>query len=412
MTEATGRTGIVLSGGGARGAYEAGVMAGLVEALGLLPRDAAPFSVFAGTSVGAINTAFMAAHAHRGDMNVLELCRLWEGLQIDRHLRPDVFGFLGLETPRIPFLKRKRRGPKLRFGHYFLNPDQLEEVVRAGIPWRDLHTNVRRGIVHSLIVAALHIGSGRTTMFAELAPDAEFRPSRDPRRMARIEPITEDHVLGSAAIPLVFPARRVHHSYYCDGGIRFNTPIAPAIRSGASRLVVVSLLRQPDESPMSTAPPPGNQEGQYPHPVFIIGKVMDALLLDPVAYDLYVLNRFNQLLEVLEQTLSPPEMDRMNDMLVESRGHPYKRIESLVFTPSEDIGVLANNHLRETSGTGLFERLRYLVLGFAGSRDASWEADLASYILFDGPFAARLIALGRQDALRRKDEIRAFFKVR
>ncbi len=378
-------------------------MAGIVDALGRLPRDPALFSVFAGTSVGAINSTFLAANAHRGDLNVAELCRLWSTLRIDRHLSVDVPGFLGLDLPRLPFMKR-RKSPRARFGHYFLDPRQLEQVVSSGIAWRTLEENVRSGKVHALVVAALHIGSGRTTMFAWLNDQADFRPSRDPRRIARIEPITSDHVLGSAAIPLVFPARRVGRGYYCDGGIRFNTPIAPAIRAGADRLVVVSLLRQPGPAEL-----PHDEELRYPHPAFLLGKIMNALLLDPVAYDLYVLERFNRLLRYLEQTHSDDEMASMNDMLVETRGQSYRQIETLVFTPSEDIGILANEHLRSSSGGGIGERLRLWLLGFGGHEQATWEADLASYGLFDGRFAGRLIDLGRRDALAKADEIRAFF---
>ena len=404
----TKRTGLVLSGGGARGAYEAGILSGIIEVLGLLPKDKAPFEIFAGTSVGAINATYAAAHAHRGDLNVRELTRLWTGLRIDRHLRIDVMGFLGIQKPKMPFFKARQSQPKARFGHYFLDPRQLERLVLSGVPWGALRDNVKNDRVHALIVAALHIGSGRTTMFAELAPGAEFHPSRDPRRVARMERITGDHVLASAAIPMVFPARRVGESYYCDGGIRFNTPMAPAIRAGATRLVVVSLLRQPPESQIMELEAEHEPE-QFPHPAFIIGKILNALLLDPVAYDLYVLDRFNKLLEVLAETHTTEEMDRLNDHLVETRGRSYRQIDCLAFHPSGDIGQLAAKHLIETGQGGAFEKLRYWLLGWAGGDDRTWEADLASYILFDGRFAEKLIEMGKQDALARADEISAFF---
>lgn len=412
MTGEVIRTGVVLSGGGARGAFEAGVMQGVMEVLGRLPRDPAPFSVYAGTSVGAINATYLAANAHRGDLGIDRLVRLWKDLRVQRHLRIDVLGFLGMNAPRLPF-GRVRTTPKRRFGHHFLDPQELEKVVQGGVDWRVLHENVRHGRVHALIVAALHIGSGRTTMFVELAPDAEFRASRDPRRIARVEPITSDHVLGSAAIPMVFPARRVHNRYYCDGGIRFNTPIAPAIRAGANRLLIVSLLRQPEDATLPSEDDAGDPEDVgFPHPAFLIGKILNALLLDPVAYDVYVLERFNRLLEFLEETHSHEEMLRLNQTMIESRGHSYQRIEPLVFTPSEDIGQLAGRHLAERSGGwDAAARLRYWLLGWAGNAQSTWEADLASYILFDGGFAERLIDLGRRDALARADEIRDFFDV-
>lgn len=397
--------GIVMSGGGARGAYEVGVIAGIVEALGLTHADKAPFSIFAGTSVGAINSAYLASNAHHGDFRIEQLVRLWSSLELRHHLRIDVAGLLGMRGPgaRGPFRRKPKRIPK-RFGHYALDPRPLEEVVEQNVSWRRLHRNVREGTVRALIVAALHIGTGRTAMFAELAPGVDFKPSRDPRRIPRVEPITADHVLGSAAIPLVFPARRVGDLYYCDGGIRFNTPMSPAIRAGADRLVVISLLRQP-KHPVE---PDANRDQYFPHPAFLMGKIMNALLLDPVAYDLYVLERFNRLLEVLESTVGAETMATVNEEISKSRGTGYRSIETLVFTPSDDIGRLASEHLAASKSFGS-GRLRYWLLGRAGDNDATWEADLASYILFDGGFASRLIAMGRRDALRRRDEIRDFF---
>lgn len=389
-----------MSGGGARGAYEAGVAEGLVDALGLLPRDKAPFSVFAGTSVGAINTTFLAANAHRGDMNVKQLTRVWRDLRIAQHLRVDVAGFLGLSNPF------KRGEPKTRFGHYMLDPSRLEDVVRDNIPWGSLRQNIKNNTVHALVLAALDIATGRTAMFADLHQTAVFKPSRSPRRTSYREPITADHVLASAAIPLVFPARRIGDTYYCDGGIRFNTPIAPAIRAGARRLVVVSLLRQqlPDHEVDASAK--ALHVAQLPAPAFIIGKIMNALLLDPVAYDLYVMDRFNRLITTLEDTAGPETMARVNQAMVESRGHAYYRIEPLVFTPSENIGAIASDHLK-TAKFRPNDKLRHWALRLA--EGATDEADLASYLMFDGDYAARLIDLGRRDVMNRADEVRAFF---
>ena len=142
--------------------------------------------------------------------------------------------------------------------------------------------------------------SGRTTIFTEHAPGAHIAPVHDERRTTSIERIAPDHVLASAAIPLLFPTRRVGRHYYCDGGLRFNTPIAPAIRAGAERLVVISVryARTPREVAAEEESDVG--EGKDLSPVFLIGKLLDALLLDPVEYDLRVLERLNQVMEVLE----------------------------------------------------------------------------------------------------------------
>jgi NTE family protein len=399
----TDRVGLVLSGGGARGAYEAGVIAGLMEVLGLRPRDTSPFQIFAGTSVGAINSTYLASRADRGDCGVDDLVRLWCDLRIERHLRIDLLGILGVDRSS-PMRKLLRRGEPTRFGHFLLDPRPLEHLVESAVPWDRLHRNVDSGLVHALVVAALHISSGRTTMFAELAPTAEFRMTRDPRRVAQHGRITADHVLGSAAIPLLFPARRIGDGFYADGGLRFNTPISPAIRTGSDRLVVVSVMHRPSEGerePDATL--------QYPHPAFLLGKLMNALLLDPVAYDLYVLERFNKLIGVIEDGLQSEGQAAMDSVLEETRGAGYRKIDALVFQPSRDIGRMAGQHLLERKRTFGLDRLEDWLLGRGASADGDWEADLASYLLFDGSFATKLLALGMEDARRRADAIKRFW---
>lgn len=389
-------TGLVLSGGGARGAYEVGIMLGLTEVLGLGPNDPAPFQIFTGASVGAINTTFYASHAHRGDLGAAGLARVWQGLRLPVHLRVDPLRLSGARR----LLAKLSGAPHL--GTSLLDPAALDAVVRDSVPWRQLHRNVESGQVRALIIAALRVATGRTCMFHETAPGCEFRPSKDPRRIARPGPITADHVLASAAIPVVFPARKVDAGWYCDGGIRFNTPIAPAIRAGAERLVVISLMHQ------KQADEPHGDE-QYPNPLFLLGKVLNALLLDPITYDLQILQRFNRVVEVLDDALDRVERGRIDAVVERARGQAYRRLETLVFHPSVDLGCVAGAHLRQRIGDMRLGRLAQWVLSRAAEPDATWEDDLASYLLFDGSFAERLIEIGRQDAHDRAAEIRDFF---
>lgn len=397
------KTALVLSGGGARGAYEAGVVSGIVEVLGPA-RSRAPFDIFSGTSVGAINAAYLAAHADQPDMHVRGLMGHWRGLSVGEHLSLDPIRFLtgGRLRERVAELRGHDRE---RYGRSLLDPKALEELVEAGVPYERLHENVRAGVVHALVVAALEISTSRTTMFAELAPQAAFKRSPDPRRLARPTEIEARHVLASAAIPLLFPARRIGRYFYCDGGLRFNTPIAPAIRSGAERLVVISLLYPKAERALPDSPEAAANEAAYPSPVFLLGKVLNALLLDPVHYDLQVLERLNRLLTALEETLDPAELERVHGVIRAGRGKTYRKLDTLVFKPSVDIGALAHRHAVASRGGG--------VSGFLVHRLAQLgqdiEADLLSFILFDREFAGALIDLGRHDALRRADEIQAFF---
>jgi len=384
-------TAVVLSGGGARGAYEAGVVAGIVEILRERVNERSPFSIFTGTSVGAINATWLAAHADRSDMAVRGLWDRWRSLDIQEHLR----------MSPLRFLRVTRDGERL--GRSVVDPTALEALVRTQIPFGRLHRNVDAGIVRALVVAALNIATTKTTMFAEVAPGHRFVPSRDPRRQGRLTRIECSHVLASAAIPLLFPARRIEAEYFCDGGIRFNTPLAPAIRAGANRLLIVSGLHQgelendPDERIRRTA--------AYPSPIFLLGKVLSALLLDPINYDLRVMQRLDRLWGVLEQTLSADEMSSVERILEETRGVSYRPLQTLVFHPSEDIGEIATRHARRLGSRSLSG----LMVALSARLRPHLESDLLSFVLFDGRFAAELLSLGRHDAYERADEVLSFF---
>lgn len=402
----TSPTGLVLSGGGARGAYEAGVLSGIVDVMGFAADDPTPFQVFSGTSVGAINATWAAAHAHRGDLDVSGLREQWRRLSLDTHLRLDLPGLLGLRSRAAQVAARFGIDVDLgeRWGRSVVDPRPLERIVEGGIPWDRLHDNVRAGVVHAAIVAALQIRTGRTAMFAELAPGVHFRPSRDPRRYASPEPLTADHVLASAAIPFLFPSRRVEGDYYCDGGLRFNTPIAPALRCGAERLVVVSLLSSP--AVQAEHPEVQDQRVQaYPHLRFLAGKLVNALLLDSVDYDMYVLDRFNRLLDTLESALDPAQLLEVQKVLEETRGMSYRYVDILYFRPSEDIGQIAAAHARRAGhGSSTIRAATWMF------RSGTFEDDLLSFMFFDGDFAERLIELGRKDVAARADDVRAFFR--
>lgn len=399
--------GLVLSGGGARGAYEVGVLRGVCEALALEEAAPPPFRVIAGTSVGAINGAWMVANARSGTHRLEGLAEVWKGLRLEDHLRVDLLGLLGWTSP-LRFLRAPKQGDLVeRFGRSVLDPGALEALVERVIDWRAVHQNVDDGLVRAFIVAALHIGTGVTTLFTELAPGVHFHPGRNPRRVARRQRIHAEHVLASAAIPALFPARRVGPSFFVDGGLRFNTPISPVIRAGAQKLVVISLRFGSEDVPDVDTMGVGEQ---YPSPVFLLGKLLNALLLDPVEYDLQVLRGFNRLMDVLDATLSPAERARVDEVLTRERGMGYRKVDSLVFSPSQNIGLLAGLHLRDHGADWKVGRFYEWLLQKAAQREATWEADLASYLLFDGSWCERLIELGRADALARAQEIRDFFE--
>jgi len=363
------------------------------------------FDVFSGASVGAVNATYLAAHADQADHGIPELVELWSSLRLHTHLRPQPLGFLRASArPRQRGTREVATGTS-RWGRALLDARPFEAMADRLVPWERLHANVSAGLVQALIVSALDIGSGKTNTFVELAPTARCvrLPTSDPRRVTRIERITADHVLASAALPLLFPARRVGGSYYCDGGLRFNTPVAPAIRTGAAKLVVVPLRSM--QTPMSES----NVAEPFPNLVFIVGKILDALLHDPIDYDLQVLHRVNRIVDVMAEAVPAIARERIARVVEAERGLPYRRLDTLVFRPSENIGVLALEHLcrhgtREASFSATF------LLEKAASLGSHSSADLLSFVLFDGGFARTLIELGRRDVHSRAAEVSAFFE--
>jgi NTE family protein len=362
-----------------------------------------PFEIFAGTSVGAINSTFLAANSDRPDLGVDDLRKLWD-LDIHEHLKVDPLGLF--QAPK-KFADRVRRLvgrplPERGIGRSILDVRPLEKLVRRGIDFGRLHHNISGEKASALAIAALEIASGRTTIFIEHGEQTFFSGTMDPRRQPKSEEISADHVLGSCALPLLYPARRIGERYYVDGGIRFNTPIAPAIRTGADRIVVIA----PSSPPAAGAPI--NPSRDYPSLPFLLGKLVNALLLDPLTYDLAVLDRFNALFDILNQTLPRDVMDDVSQLLFAGRGAAYRKIDTLVFRPSQDMSAMASHYVENELNTASLGSLRRWLLGKA-TRTRVAASDLASYLLFDGGFTRKLIDLGHEDAVLRADEIREFF---
>lgn len=382
----------MLSAGGVRGAYQVGVLEGILDVLGRPSAAGAlpVFDTFAGTSIGAFNAAYLAANAHLGDHAIDGLVETWCRLELGEVLRLTSWRAWGRRGARVsPYL-----------GRSLFDPRPIEALLERTLDWERLGDNVRRGLVRACVISALDLADTRTTLFAALAPGVELRPAAYPARRTLVGPITAEQVLASMALPVLLPARNIDGRYYLDGALRFPTPIAPALRAGADRVVVVSLLHRP------ATPNDGRED---PGVAYVLGKILHSLLLDPVVHDLENLLRLNRMFEVIGDTLEPGAFVALSRRLEEELVLPYRAVPVLVFRPSEDLGLLTAEFIREDlPRTGVGPVGRRLIRWLSRS-DIGQQADIASILLLDGRLAARLIDLGRRDAHAARDRIRGFF---
>jgi NTE family protein len=292
---------LVLSGGGARGAYEVGVLRYILGKLAPGLGDRARPRIFCGTSVGAINACAIAAHHDAPDLGVGLLAERWRALKLDDVFRLGWGDLTGLA--RWIMGSAREGGPRS-----LLDATPLAELVRTAIPWRNLHQGVVERRVLGVTVSATDVETGHTVVFIETEEQAQLY-SRDRAMDWAAARLTAQHALASAAIPIIFPTVRVAGRVYSDGSLRQNTPIAPALRLGAGRVLVIGLRTRH----VTSAPQAGRQDEAdqrvYSTPLFLFGKLLDALLLDRVENDLANLRQVNAALAEL-QRISPIAIGR------------------------------------------------------------------------------------------------------
>jgi len=400
------RIGLVLSGGGARGAYEAGVLRYICEEL---PRETGVrpwFDVVAGTSVGALNACFVAATVDILEQSISFLWQRWLELRADELLTIRPFELLRfarslLGGPPMP-VEVDPSNPGLRRGG-LLDTGALERFVLESVPWTRIARTIQSGALHALSVSATHVTSGNTVVFVDSA-DPLPAWSRDPYVRAQRARITPWHALASAAIPILFPPIALDGSWYVDGGLRQNTPLSPALRLGADRVLVISLRHR--RTPLS--PDPTVPITAVPSPFFLAGKALNALLIDRVDYDLDRLRRMNAIVDAGCELIGKDFLDRINERIAAHEGAPLRRIDELLIRPSRDLGEVASEYAKSdvfavTGGLSAraFRRL--------AERDVGDDSDLLSYLMFDGGFGRQLLELGMEDARACRDQLVQLF---
>ena len=375
---ASGNTALVLTGGGARAAYQVGVLQAICEILPN-PRDN-PFPIICGTSAGAINAVSLACHAENFQSAVDTVAQVWRNFHAGQVYRADALGIAGSGFRWLSMLAlgwMMRQAPRS-----LLDNAPLGHLLAGHLDFGGIDRAIGCGALRAVSVTASGYASGESVSFFQALGSIE--PWRRAQRMGCRTRLGVEHLLASSAIPFVFPAQKIHREYFGDGSMRQLAPISPAVHLGAQRILVIGSgrLHEPESA--------RQKQYLYPSLAQVAGHAMSSIFLDSLSADVEQLERINQLL------------DRMPEEVRNRSGIPFRPIRTLVIAPSERLDDMATRY-----ASALPRPLRVILGGIGGMRRRGGA--LLSYLLFEPPYTRALMRMGHQDAMARREEIEAFF---
>ena len=376
-------TGLILSGGGARGAYQVGVLSAIAD---LLPDSSGnPFPVIVGTSAGAINAVSLACGALHFREAVRRLSSVWRSFHTDQVYRSDWPGVLRQASR---FLGHSVFGIGKQVPVALLDSSPLAGLLERELDFSGIAAALRQRQLRAIAVTAFGYESAEAVTFYQ--GHAAIDPWLRHRRVGVPTRLGIPHLLASTAIPLVFEPVKINREYFGDGAVRQTAPISPALHLGATRVLVVGVSGNPVDDQSEAAPTP-RPTGASPSLAQISGHMLNSTFIDNVESDIELLERLNLLGQLV-----PAEKRK--------RAYGLTPVEVLVISPSQPLDRIAARHRKELPAA-----MRLFLRGPGGTREGG--GGLLSYLLFEPGYCSELIELGYQDAMAKQAELRAFLRL-
>jgi NTE family protein len=379
------RTALVLSGGGARGAYQVGALHALAS---ILPEAGAlPFPILAGASVGSITNGFLAARADNFPEAVRRLVEFWSHVAPHDVFRTDARTLVRVALAWAADLSLGGRLASGR-GKSLLVSDPLRALLTERLDMSLVRENVDRGLVHGIALTTTNYRTNLAVTFFDGAE--EIQPWGRSTRIGVRQRLTIDHVMASSSIPIFFPAIQIGGKYYADGCVRLTTPLSPAVHLGANRILAIGVRY--DGSPDPVAALPHGSTEPYPSVAETAGMLLNALFLEALEGDVERFERVNHTMSLVPRSAIKDELS------------PLRAIPLFVLRPSRDLGPLAATSLERLPRVA-----QHLFRGLGVTPRTG--ADLLSYLAFDAEYASQLLALGYSDVMAQRDALRTFLQV-